>query len=150
MDADWAGDRSDRKSTSGAIFAVSGSLVSWVSKKQTTVALSTTEAEYISAAVASQEVVWLRLLLQEFGWNQNEPTVVMEDNQGCIKLASGSSNTSRIKHLDIKHHFIRQLVETQVIKLVYCPSESMLADLMTKPLPSPRFKTLLKLINIVE
>ncbi len=133
VDADWAGDMTDRKSTSGYIFQFGGSAISWSSKKQTSVALSSTEAEYVSAALASQEAVWLRQLLQDIGVHTTEPTTLYEDNQGCIKISNNDGVSVRTKHIDIKHHHLRDLVSRNIIKLDYCETDNMIADALTKP-----------------
>ena len=110
LNADWAGDANDRKSTSGYLFMVSGAPVSWKSKKQTCVALSTAEAEYIALAAATQEVTWLRQLLTDLHNEQTEPTVIHEDNQAAICIAQNTQYHSKTKHIDIKYHFVREKV----------------------------------------
>ncbi|XP_046391667.1 secreted RxLR effector protein 161-like [Ischnura elegans] len=142
VDADWGGDIQDRKSTSAYIFKLGNSAISCSSRKQSSVALSTTEAEYVSAASASQEGVWLRQLLHDLGEVQNEPIIIYEDNQGCIKIASNEKFSARTKHIDVRHHFIRDLMKNNVIQLVYCRSEDMIADALTKPLPKIKFEEL--------
>jgi hypothetical protein len=142
VDADWAGDTVDRKSTSGYLFQIGDSSVSWSSRKQMSVALSSTEAEYVAAAYASQEAVWLRQLLNDLGEPAVEATRIYEDNQGCIKLATSERINARTKHIDIRHHHLRDLAENGIIELIYCETDKMIADAMTKPLPAPRFKEL--------
>ena len=134
VDADWAGDRSDRKSTSGYLFKLGEGVISWISKKQISVALSSTEAEYIAASLASQELVWLRQLLSDLHIPCIESTTLYEDNQGCIKIASNEKINARTKHIDVRHHHLRDLQFRGIINLEYCPSDQMLADIMTKPL----------------
>ncbi|RWR99148.1 polyprotein-like protein, partial [Dinothrombium tinctorium] len=111
-DADWGGNTDDRKSTSGYLFQLGGSSLSWNSKKQQTVALSSTEAEYMALSTATQECVWLRNLLQEIGFKQEMPTTIFEVNQACIKLTKSTKNYARTKHIDIRHHFIREKVDS--------------------------------------
>lgn len=106
-----------------------------VSKKQLSVALSSTEAEYISAAVASQEVIWIRQLLKDFGLFCLDPVIIFEDNQGCIKLACNTRINPKTKHIDVKYHHLRDLIENEIIKFEYCESKQMIADILTKPLP---------------
>ena len=139
-DADWAGNLDDRRSTSGYVFSVQreGGVTSWSSKRQPTVALSSTEAEYVALAAAGQEVLFLRSLLEEFGFAQILPTVISEDNQSCISMTKHSEH-KRTKHIDIKFHFLRDLVRDGVISVHYVPTESMVADIMTKHIS--RFKT---------
>ena len=142
LDADWAGDTTNRKSTGGYSFKLGDSSISWSSRKQMSVALSSTEAECTSAAYASQETIWLRQLLDELGEPARCPTKLYEDNQGCIKLAASEKINARTKHIDIRHHHLRDLVENDVIELVYCETDKMVAEAMTKSIPAPRFKEL--------
>lgn len=139
VDSDWAGDTADRKSTTGFVFLLNDGTISWISRKQATIALSTTEAEYVAAASAAQEAIWIRKVLLDLGYEQKFPTTIFEDNQGCIKLANNTTSYTRVKHLDIKHHFLRDNIENGNLVLKYCPSELMIADLLTKALPAPRF-----------
>ena len=134
VDADWAGDKSDRKSNSGYLFKLGEGTISWLSKKQGSVALSSTEAEYIAAALASQELVWLRQLLSDLHMPCTQSTTLYEDNQGCIKIACNEKISARTKHIDVRHHHLRDLQTRGIIDLEYCASEQMLADVMTKPL----------------
>ena len=137
-DANWAGDIETRRSTSGYVFYVTGGAVSWGSKKQATVALSSTEAEYMALTEAAKEATWLRRLFDELGFQQKS-TIIHEDNQSCIALAKNPVHHARSKHIDIQHHFIRDKVNSEEIKLVYTPTEEMVADVMTKALPAPKF-----------
>ena len=141
-DADWAGDLDDRHSTSGNLFLLAGGPITWLSKKQPTVALSTAEAEYMSLCSATQEAVWLRALLNEFNFHQEQPTVIKEDNQGTISMARNPVSHSRTKHIDIKYHYVRETISNGYVTLEYCPTEHMIADLLTKPLARERFETL--------
>ena len=142
-DADWAGDLDDRHSTTGNIFMMGGGPVSWLSKKQAIVALSTSEAEYVALSFATQEIVWLRkLLITDLKSTSQKPTVLMEDNQGAISIAKNPVAHARTKHIDIRYHYIREAVQNGTINLCFCPSENMIADLLTKPLPRGRFTML--------
>lgn len=138
-DADWAGDVQDRKSTSGYMFQMSGTAVSWRSKKQSCVALSTAEAEYMALASAAQEAVWLKQLVEELTSKSAKPIVVHEDNQAAIKMTKNPQFHGRAKHIAIKYHFIREQVERGTVKLEYCPTEDMLADILTKGLTRDKF-----------
>ena len=131
-DANWAGDLDDRKSTTGNVFMLASSAVSWLSKRQPTVALSTTEAEYISLSSATTETMWLRQLMYDLGANQDAPTVISEDNIGAIKLSANPIGHARAKHIDLRHHFIRDAIANNVIKVEYCPTSDMVADILTK------------------
>jgi len=136
-DADFAAGE-DRKSISGYVFTLANGAVSWSSKKQATVALSTTEAEYIALVQATKESIWIQRLLGELGRQATGAQTLYGDNQGAIALASNPEYHARTKHIDIQYHFIRECVENGVIKLQYCPTEDMVADGMTKALPKER------------
>ncbi len=125
-DSDWGGDLDDRKSTSGYFFQIGSCPVSWRSKKQSCVALSTAEAEYMALASAGQEAVWMRLLISELCASSVEELIDYEDNQSAIQIAKNPQFHRRTKHIEIKYHFIRELR--------YCPTEEMIADLLTKGL----------------
>src|SRR3982074_2233528 len=133
-DADWAGDLDERKSTTGYAFYIGDGLVSWNSKRQTTVALSTAEAEYMAATQATKEALWLKQLLNEIGLTQSQPVLIRFDNQGCIALTKNPAYHSRTKHIDIRHHFIRDSVEVGTVQLQYCATDDMVADVFTKAL----------------
>jgi hypothetical protein len=105
-DSDWAGSAVDRKSTSGCCFSLGSSVSSWLSRKQTSVALSTAEAEYIAANVASRESVWLRKLLAGLFDLELEPTLIHCDNQSCVKLSENHVFHDNSKHIEIKYHYI--------------------------------------------
>lgn len=134
-DADWASEVTDRRSTTGYCASLSerSSLISWKSRKQPTVALSTCEAEYMALASAIQECMYLQQLLKGIDEYQYGQTKVYDDNQGAIALARNPVNRQRCKHIDIKYHFIRETVNSGRISLEYCPTDNMVADLMTKP-----------------
>ena len=126
-DSDWAGDINDRRSTSGYVFQICGTAVSWRSKKQSCVALSTAEAEYMALASAAQEAVWMRQLIGDLTTTSTTPMTIYED---------------RAKHIGIKHHFIREQVEKGTVVLQYCQSEDMTADILTKGLNKDQFHKL--------
>lgn len=149
-DADWAGDISDRKSTSGYLFMISGGAVTWRSKKQACVALSTAEAEYIALSSAAQESVWLRRLTTELGSPPQGPTIVFEDNQSAMAMCRNPQFHGRSKHIDIKHHFVREQVASNNIELVYCPTKEMTADMFTKGLAREQFCALRSKAGIVS
>ena len=140
VDADWAGDLTARKSTSGIAITLNGAGITWLSKQQSTVALSTLEAEYIALCSCCQEVTYFRNLVKPISEiNQTGPIIVYEDNQGCIAIATNPVHHSRTKHIDVKYHYIRQCVEREVIKLEYLPTNNMIADIFTKPLQGEKF-----------
>ncbi len=133
-DANWAADVGDRKSTTGYCISLNrnGPLVSWKTKRQPTVALSTCEAEYTALAATMQECLYLQQLLQCFD-GQNYKCNVYEDNQGAIALARNPVHRQRCKHVDIKYHFVRSLLDGDKMNLEYCPTNDMVADILTKP-----------------
>uniref|UniRef100_A0AAV1TWC1 Polyprotein n=1 Tax=Peronospora matthiolae TaxID=2874970 RepID=A0AAV1TWC1_9STRA len=150
-DADWAGDHADRKSTSGYTFMLMGAPVSWGSKKQSSVSLSTSEAEYIALSLAIQEGKWVHRLLCEILAAANEPgpdLVIREDNQSCIKMTKNPVNHGHAKHIDIKYHHIRDEVKRGEVQLEYCETSVMMADNMTKGLSGPRHKDLTTALGI--
>lgn len=138
-DADWGGDLCDRKSTSGYI---GGTAVSWRSKKQSCVALSTAEAEYIALASAAQESLWLQQLLADLNKEQTKTMVIFEDNQSAICMSRNPQFHGRSKHIAIKYHFIRDQVSNGSIELKYCKTNDMVADIMTKGLSGEQFEKL--------
>lgn len=148
-DSDWAEDPSDRKSTSGHLFMYGDGAMSWGSKKQSIVALSTTEAELVSASEACREATWLCKLLNDMGMQEILPVQIKEDNQGCIKLMQSEGYNARTKHIDVKYYHVRDLVMQGIIKINYCPTQMMIADLLTKPLPRDRFQKLRAEMNLL-
>ena len=147
-DADWAGDIDTRHSTSGYIFQIGNSTISWCSKKQITVAKSTTEAEYVSLALAAQEAIWLRSLLSDLGQKVTSPTNIFEDNQGAIQLAKNPKFHNRTKHIDVTYHFIRERVNSDEISVTYCSTNEMKADIMTKGLSKVLFEKFRCMLNV--
>ena len=147
-DSDWAGCVESRKSTSGFVFQVGKCCVSWSSKKQPVVALSSTEAEYIALCRAAQETVWLRNLLRDVGFSQAEPTTVREDNQGAIALAKNPKDHPRTKHVDVKYHYTREVIDKRLMKVDYIPTSDMVADTLTKALPRPAFEKFRTLMGV--
>jgi Reverse transcriptase (RNA-dependent DNA polymerase)/gag-polypeptide of LTR copia-type len=139
-DADWAGDQETRRSTSGFIFNIGSGAISWSSKRQSTVALSTCEAEYLGQTQATKEAIFLRSLLQELRpEEQPSATIIYCDNQGAIALAKNPQFHARTKHIDIQHHFVREKVASGEVDLQYVPTEEQLADGLTKPLSKEKF-----------
>ena len=140
----------DRKSTSGHLYLYAGGAVSWKSSKQSCVALSTAEAEYVALSAAAQESVWLQQLMSDLMHLSKREMVIFEDNQSAICVAKNQQTSGRMKHIDIKYHFVCELVEAGMIKLVYCSTEQMIADMLTKALAIQQFEKLHKLTGVVE
>jgi hypothetical protein len=149
-DADWASDPNDRRSTSGYIFLINKHTISWQSRKQQSVATSSTEAEYQALASATSESLWLRTLLSELNFKQTHPTNIQQDNKSTIALAYNPINHRRTKHIDVAHHFIRDCINKNEIELQYCQTEEMLADIMTKPLARKKFEYCRQLMSITD
>ena len=141
-DADYAGDKDNRRSTSGYTFTLSHgddvNTIDWKAKQQDVVALSSAESELISACSATQSAVYIRQLLMDLGFKQDEPTVIMEDNQACIAMGNNPITHKRTKHIDVRYHFVREKVESKEVELVYIPTQHQLADILTKPLSNIR------------
>ena len=138
-DADWASDKNDRKSCTGFFVLFNASPVSWVSRKQKTVATSATEAEYMSLSDASKQVCWATTLLKELTVII-PPVILYGDNMGSIFLAQNPAQERRTKHIDIRYHFIRECVqERKVLELRHVPTDKQLADVLTKSLGKTKF-----------
>ncbi len=149
-DADWAGDVNDRRSTSGYCFMLSGAAISWKSRKQSCVALSTAEAEYVALASATQEATWIRRLLVDLKYCGSEPTVIFEDNQSAICIGQNPQYHSKTKHIDIKYHFVRQQLSNKTIALQYCSTNDMIADVFTKSLSFDKFVRMRESLGLFE
>ena len=135
-DADWGSDL-DRKSISGYVITIAGGAVAWRSKKQTTVAPSTPEAEYIAAAHVAKQVLWYRTLLTELNFSLTTPSTIFSDNQSAISIAHHPEFHARTKHIDIAVHFLRDHVKKGTLDLYYINTEFNLADIFTKALKKP-------------
>lgn len=147
-DADWAGDVKNRKSTSGFTFLFGGAAISWISRKQSSVTLSSMEAEYVSLSEACQELTWLRALLKDMGQEQRNATVIHEDNQSCIAFVKADRATRRSKHIETKEQYVKNLCEAGKVQIKYCPTESMTADLLTKPLGVQKLQRFTEMIGM--
>ncbi|KAJ9528245.1 hypothetical protein QJQ45_014226 [Haematococcus lacustris] len=137
-DADYAGDKDTARSTTGYIFTLNGGAISWSSRLQPTVAMSTAEAEYMAASSAAKEALWLRKLMRDL---QLDASCVHLgcDNQAAIQLLHNPMATSRAKHIDVHHHFVRERISRGEVAFHYCHTSSMLADILTKPLAAVQF-----------
>ena len=149
-DSDLGGDVDTCKSTSGYVFSISSSAISWSSKKQSIVALSTTESEYVALASAGCQARWLKSILEEMGQVQEGPTKLFCDNKSTICLSKNPMFHSKSKHIKIKFHFIRELIKDKEVEVLYCKSQDQLADLFTKPLKKELLIKMRKLIGVNE
>lgn len=140
-DADWASDKSDRKSISGWIARINGDPVSWQSKKQSSVALSTCESELYAECAATQELQWLRGLMKEIGL-ERETAILYGDNQSAIASAKNGVRSERTKHIDIKFNFITDVIERGRMEMQWIPTDQQQADILTKALNAPQFREL--------
>ena len=167
-DADWGGDRDTRRSTSGYVFNVGSGAISWSSKRQPTVALSTCEAEYMGQTQAAKEAIWLSRLLEQInpstptatkalialGSSPSQPvyslaaTIIYCDNQGAVALAKNPTQHSRTKHIGIQQHFVREKVTTGEIELQYVPTAEQVADGLTKPLSRDKFESFRRALGL--
>lgn len=148
-DADYAGDKNTRRSTSGFAFFYNGNIISWGSERQKSVALSTTESEYIAASVAIKELIWLKCLLEELTGSTVQTEFNM-DNKSAIRLIKNPEFHKRTKHIDVRYHFIREKYESGMFDLKYVSSDEQLADVFTKPLPKGRFELYRRLLCILQ
>ncbi|KIK15363.1 hypothetical protein PISMIDRAFT_115243 [Pisolithus microcarpus 441] len=135
VDADWAADINDCHSITGYVFTICGGAVSWSSKKQSSVALSSTEAEYMAISTAAKEAVWICTLLREIdSVTQNDPTSLHVDNQSVISLTSNAMFHDHMKHISIHHHFIQEKIELGDVSVTYLSTNEQVADILTKGL----------------
>jgi hypothetical protein len=148
-DSDYAGCKVDRKSTSGTCQFLGRSLVSWSSKKQTPVALSTAEAEYVAAGQCCAQLLWMRQTLRDFGYNLSKVPLLC-DNESAIRMADNLVEHSRTKHIDIQHHFLRDHQQKGDIEVFYVSTENQLADIFTKPLDESTFCRLRSELNVLD
>ncbi|KAJ1686716.1 hypothetical protein LUZ63_018106 [Rhynchospora breviuscula] len=148
-DADFAGDRMDRKSTSGTCQFLGGSLVSWSSRKQTSVALSTAEAEYVAAGSCCTQLLWMMQTLRDYELKFQKVPILC-DNTSAILISKNPVLHSRTKHIEIRHHFIRDHVEKGDVELVHVDTKEQIADIFTKPLPTQQHLELMFKLGMLE
>lgn len=147
-DADWGNCPDDCKSYTGYCFVLSGSSISWESRKQCTVALSSTEAEYMALSDGTKEGIYLCKLLNELCDDTIQKVRIFTDNKGSIKLAENPVFHKRTKHIDIRHHFIRDALKNGQIDVSFVPTEDMGADILTKALPSAKHYKCLEILGV--
>jgi len=148
-DSDWCGNKSDRRSTTGYFFKVSSAPISWCSRKQPVVALSSCEAEYIAGSYAACQAIWIESVLSELKIQVRKQIVLQLDNKSAITLAKNPVQHGRSKHIEARFHFLREHVTHGKLEVKHCPSESQLADILTKGLKIDRFLSLRKKLGII-
>jgi hypothetical protein len=148
VDANYAGDIDTRRSTTGYVFTLGGGAIAWASKCQPTVACSTVEAEYMGAAFATKEALWLKKLCGDLALDCKTVKIGC-DNQGAIKLSKHPIASQRSKHIDVNHHFIRERVMRREIEFVYVSTERQAADFLTKPVSGEKFALCRTLIGLL-
>jgi hypothetical protein len=150
-DSDWAGDADTRRSTSGYVFHIGSAAISWSSKRQPTVSLSSCEAEYIGQTNATKEAIWLRGFLRQIHPDLDQgpgATIIYGDNQGAIALAKNPQFHARTKHIDIQHHFVREKVAEGHVDLQYISTSEQVADGLTKALCRDKFEAFRKAVGV--
>jgi hypothetical protein len=144
-DSDWGGDKATRRSTGGYVFFIAGGAVSWSSKRQQTVALSSCESEYMALTQATKEAIWFKRLLSDLegitrhSYGSDRPIRIHADNQGANSLTQNPTHHSRSKHIDIQYHFTREKVESGEVEIEYVSTDKMVADGLTKALGGVKF-----------
>ncbi|GKV27071.1 hypothetical protein SLEP1_g36280 [Rubroshorea leprosula] len=141
-DSDWVGSEEDMKSTLGQCFSIGLGVISWSSKKQDSVAKSTAEAEYIAASLAADQAVWFRKLMNDLKQPQIHPTELFCDNLSSVAIVKNPILHGRTKHIKIKYHSIREMVNEGEVRVLHCDSDDQIADIFTKGLHKFRFETL--------
>jgi hypothetical protein len=148
--SDWAGNVSNRRSTNGFMFSFGSGAINWNSKKQPTVALSSTEAIYKGTTIVTCEVVWLQKLLLDLGQSLDAPVVIYCDNISSILLANNPVYHARTKHIEVHYHFIREKVLTKEIDLIHVNTEDQVIDIFTKALGTDKLKKFQKMLGVLE
>jgi hypothetical protein len=149
-DADWAGSVADIKRTSGCCFSLGLAMISWQSRKQSSLSLSTAKAEYIATCSARCEAIWLRKLLTGLFDLEMRATMIICDNQSCIKMTENPVFHDRSKHIEIRYHFICDMVQRGALKLQYISTDEQVVDVMTKPLSRVNFEHFRDKLGIVR
>lgn len=150
VDADWANCPDDRRSYTGFAFILGNCPISWESKKQRTVALSSTEAEYMALSEAAKEASYLMNFFKELGFSTREKVTIFCDNNGARKLAENPIFHNRSKHIDVRHHYVRDILKKGEMEIKYIPTEEMAADVFTKGLPKPKLVQCLSGLGVVK
>ena len=148
-DANFAGCRVERKSTSGSCIFLGGCLISWNSKKQNSIALSTTEAEYVASGTCIAQILWIKSQLEDYGISLAK-IPVMCDNTSAINIAKNPIVHSHTKHIEIRHHFIRDHITKGDIEIKFIETSRQLADIFTKPLGTDQFHILVRELGMIR
>jgi len=146
-DADYAGDVSTRRSTSGVVCQHMGGPISWLCQRQKSVALSTTEAEFVAASEAAKEIIWLSRLFGEITHLINTP-VLKVDNMSAVKLVKSPVFHKRSKHIEVRHYFVREKFNEGKLDVKHIAGQEQVADILTKPLQKTRFELLRDMLGI--
>ncbi|KYM95559.1 Copia protein [Cyphomyrmex costatus] len=149
VDADWAGDKVDRKSTTGYLIRIFGNVIFWKSKKQSSVTKSSTAAEYVALSDAVSEIRVILNLLEDLNIKLSKPVKIYEDNSGAIVIAKFGNLTKNSKYIEVHYHFVNEFYEKKIIELVKVESENNIADILTKALGKNKFEVFRKTLNIV-
>lgn len=149
-DADYANNIDDRRSITGFLFKIAEAAICWLSKRQHSIATSTVEAEYQSAAATAREAMSLRSTMRELTFNMNSPTIILCDNQGAIALTKSSQHHRQVKHIHVSHHFVRERVQERDIDVQYVSTDNMTADVLTKALPAATHKRHIEQMGITS
>ena len=149
VDSDYAGSLDTRKSQTGYVFTVFGSAISWKANLQAVVALSTTEAEFMAVTEAVKEALWLKGVLAELGFEQQSLSVFC-DSQGAIHLSKHQVFHERSKHIDVRLHFVRDVISEGSVLVQKISTNHNPADMLTKSVPSDKFEHCLELIRLVK
>ncbi|KAC9923453.1 hypothetical protein E3N88_45071 [Mikania micrantha] len=149
-DSDYARDTDDRKSTSGYVCILSNAAISWSSRKQEIVTLSSTEAEYVAATSCACHSVWLKGILEEIGGENIGVIDIQCDNSSTIKLSKNPVLHRRTKHIDVRFHYLRDLVNEGKVQLLFCPTKEQVADVLTKPVKLELFEKMRKKLGVYK
>ena len=149
-DVDWEGSVDDRKSTSGEAFFLVNCLVSWLSKKQSSISLSTVEDEYIAGTSCCTQVIWMKQTLEDLLVKYEDPILISCDNMSSINISRNHVMHSKTKHIPIKYHFIRDQVSQKVVKVEYVDTKEHIADIFTKPLPKEEFEHVRENMGVIS
>jgi len=150
VDADWAGDVIDKKSTTGFIIRMFGNVIFWKIKKQNTITKSSTSAEYVALSEAVSEINVIRGILKSFNINLREPTKVYEDNTGALIKAKNGNFTKNSKHIEVQYHYVNENYLSKTIDIIKIETENNVGDILTKALDKQKLIKFRKMLKIIE